>query len=322
MRVEPPIDARPPPRDAEPPVDATPPDPDAAPPVRGDAQYGDPCRCGADCASGFCLQNTYRDFGGQCSAQCGANAAVVRCPGIARCGQARVPALSPGCPDPGLGLDEGDLVQVCAPNETGIACRGPADCIIDGVCVSPPDPVASPVVAVQSICGARCEDDQGCPTGFRCQDVGMQGGQQVRVCAAAVDVAACPDGSNQSCGGVCPMQPGDDPLDISYCIRLDQSPGGFCSCSCRNAGDCPVGFACSRGVLDTGNAARPGICLPIAGYTCPQGDAACLSTLCAPPQGNDTLDRCTAPCTGPADCPTGYTCAQPPGAQITVCVVQ
>ncbi len=313
----PPRDAAPPPRDAAPPPrDAAPPPIDAAPPVRGDGRYGDPCRCAADCQSGFCLQNPYNDFAGQCSQRCGAGVADPGCPDIDRCVQARVPPLTPGCPDPGLDIEEGDIVEVCAPNETGIPCRGAADCIIDGVCITPPDPLAGGGgVTVQPVCGARCAGDQGCPVGFNCQAVPTQGGGQVDVCAAATEVAACPDGLDASCDAFC-AAPG-----LGRCIGIDQA-FGYCGCACRNGGDCPLGFACSRDVLDTGDPVRPGICLPIAGYNCPQGDNSCLSLLCAPPQGNDPFDRCTAPCNGPQDCPQGYNCIQPQGAQITVCVVQ
>lgn len=327
---QPPVDAGPrpdarPPRDAAPPpIDATPPPIDAAPPIRGDARYGDPCRCGADCQSGLCLQNPYNDFAGQCSARCGAGQPQPTCPGIDRCVRSLAPGPAPGCPDPGLGLGEGDIIEVCAPNETGIPCRGPADCIIDGTCITPPDPFSGRGATVQAVCGARCDGDQGCPTGFRCQAIPTQGGGRVNVCAAASAVSICPDGSNGTCGGVCPLAAGVDPLVVSHCLvapGLENGPG-LCSCTCRNVGDCPVGFACSRGLIAHDDPSRPGMCLPIAGYNCPQGDAACYSEICAPPQGQDPFDRCTAPCNGPGDCPQGYGCQRPPGAGFDVCVVQ
>lgn len=308
--VDPPRDATPPPLDrAVPPPDAALPDQG---PIRGDARYGDPCRCGADCASGFCLQNPYTG-GGQCTATCGGGRA---CEGIDRCVQARVPALAPGCPDPGTGFGEGDVIEICAPNETGVACRGGGDCVIDGLCITPPNPLVGQI-PVQAVCGARCQDDRGCPAGFRCGPVGVQGGGQVQACGAAVQIAACPDGSNRSCGGVCAGG-----LAVSHCLVLDDGPGGYCSCACRTGADCPLGFACSPGVLDTGDPARPGICLPIAGYTCPAGDAQCLSTICLPGGAPGQPDQCTAPCAGPADCPGGYDCLPVPDSDLSICVAR
>lgn len=312
-----------PPRDASP-VDRSVPDaelrdaslPDASPPdagpTRGDGRYGDPCRCGADCASGFCLDNPYLGVG-QCTALCDGGRA---CEGIDRCVQARVPGREPGCPDPGTGHREGDVISICAPNETGVACRGGGDCFIDGLCITPPNPLPGQV-PVQPTCGARCVDDRGCPAGFRCQAVAVQGGGQVQACGAAVQIAACPDGSNRSCGGICALG-----IDVSHCLVIDQGPGGYCSCACRTGADCPLGFACSPGIIDTGDPARPGICLPVAGYTCPAGEAQCLSLLCLPGGGPGQPNQCTAPCTGPGDCPGGYDCLPVPDGNFSLCVAR
>lgn len=312
----PPVDMSVAPDRAVPPPDMRVVEPDMGP-AGGNAPYGDPCQCAADCASGFCLQNPYTGVG-QCTALCG-GARV--CEGIDRCVQARVPGIRPGCPDPGTGVVEGQVVEICAPNETGVPCRGPADCLIDGTCITPPNPLAGQV-PVQASCGARCVDDRGCPAGYRCQAVPVQGGGQVQVCGAAVQVAACPDGSNGSCGGVCPLAAGVDPLDVSHCLVIDAGPGGYCSCSCRTSADCPLGFACSPGVIDTGDPTRPNICLPMAGFTCPQGEAQCLSLMCIPPTApTQASAQCSAPCTGPQDCPSGYDCVAA-GGGLNVCAAR
>ena len=264
---------------------------------RGPGQYGDPCRCGADCATGLCVPDPYNNFAGQCSAQCGPGNA---CPGIDRCMDVSVPPRDGNCPPSGLGLQVGSIVQVCLPNETGIPCQEGANCVLEGTCVSPPNPLAGQI-QVQAACAARCEADHQCPIGYACSRVELDNGQFMRACAPEAVVAECPDGSNGTCGGVCPMFGGEDPLDISYCIVLDANRPGYCSCSCDTAAQCPNGFACSRGgFFDTGDPARPGICLPISGYNCPLGNEACLSMGCAPQLVSEQFPRCTAPCVAAA----------------------
>ena len=314
-------DASRPPQDAaQPPRDASLPPPDAAPVpdmgggVRGNARYGEPCQCGADCRTGFCLLNPYNGFAGQCTQRCENEA----CPGIDVCRENLAPAPRVGCEDPGTGLNEGDPVSICLPNETGVACARPEDCLIDGTCVTPPNPLPG-LVDVQQTCSAICEQDVQCPIGYRCDSIpGLPRG--VRACTALTEVFACPDGSNRDCGGVCPLGPGVNDVDVSHCILLDQGAAGYCSCSCATAGHCPAGFACSREVIETGDRSRPGICLPIAGYTCPLGANSCLSLACGTQRPGTLYAECTAPCTGPQDCPTGMVCLPDPELGASVCV--
>ena len=179
---------------------------------------------------------------------------------------------------------------------------------IDQTCVTPPNPVPGQV-DVQQACAAVCEQDSNCPVGYRCEHVpGLPQGP--RVCNASARVFACVDGTNRTCGGVCPVAAGVNEVDVSHCILLDQGAGGYCSCSCASAAHCPDGFACSPGVIETGDPTRPGICLPIAGYTCPRGPNSCLSFICESPRQDVIFNRCTAPCNGPQDCPTGMICVE------------
>ena len=95
--------------------DATVPQPDRAIPIqadmglinRGNGQYGDSCRCGAECMSGLCVPNPYRQFAGECSQICVQGNA---CPGSASCIQVSVPGPSQNCPPAGLEYEEGEII--------------------------------------------------------------------------------------------------------------------------------------------------------------------------------------------------------------------
>jgi len=313
------------PRDAATPTDARRPLPDrglSPQPdmgvVRGNAQYGDPCRCGSDCSTGLCVPNPYNQFAGQCSAQCGPGNA---CPGVDRCIDVTVPEANGTCPPSGLGLRAGEIIQVCMVNETGVPCQGPGDCFLDGTCLEPPNPLPGQV-QVQSTCAALCEADHQCPSGFSCSAVQTRNGQIVNVCTPASAVHGCPNGSNDTCGDVCPNFPGVDPIEISHCIVLGPNQPGYCSCACSSNVHCPDGFACSRGLIETGLAARPGICLPISGYTCPLGNETCLSQGCAPQLEAELFTRCTAPCVQDNDCPSGYGCMEIPDEGGRFCIAR
>ena len=311
-------DMRPPPRDMRPPMaDSTPPPPvDMGVVNRGNGQYGDRCRCGADCASGLCVPNPYDQFAGECSQVCGPNA---DCPGVDSCIQVSVPGPSQNCPPAGLPFDEGDIISVCAVNETGIPCNTGENCTIGGTCYPPPNPIPGQV-DVQAACAAPCARDAECPVGFTCQGIQTDAGQVVNVCAPEAQVFVCPDGSNGSCGGVCRVGPGEDEVNVSHCIVLAPNQPGYCSCSCNSAAQCPAGYACSRNVIDTQDPARPGICLPISGYTCPLGNDSCLSLACVGQLEAELISRCTAPCTNQNDCPANYECMQIPNEPGRYCV--
>jgi|GEM_PF-1545352 len=286
--------------------------------VRGAGTHGDPCRCGSDCMSGLCLPNPYNQFAGQCTSECGGGAG---CPGVERCIAVTVPEPGNNCPPAGLNHAVGSQINVCAPNETGIPCQQPRDCVIDGVCLTPPNPIPGQV-NVQPICAAQCQGDGQCPNGYRCSPVPTGDGGQINVCNPTAQLTSCPDGSNGTCGGVCNAGPGDDPLFISHCIVLGANQPGYCSCSCNSSAQCPAGFACSRGIIDTEDPLRPGICLPIGGYNCPTGGDSCLTLACAPQLEAEQFPRCTAPCETPQDCPSGYQCIGIPGEDRTYCIAE
>ena len=284
-------------------------------PVRGDGEYGEPCACGNDCASGFCL-NTPRD-GGRCTALCGERD---DCPGLDQCLDATYPAPSAECPDPGLDFEEGDPIRLCAPNETGQLCAGPDDCVFGSVCLTPPAPL--PRVNVQRQCGALCEVDDHCPTGYRCDLITIDQ-RRFNICQPAVEISQCIDGTNRTCGGICPLEGGERDVDVAHCVIVDGVAPGYCTCSCRDVSDCPVGFACGRGLFDSGDPARPGMCVAMAGYVCPggpNGGNACLSLVCYDDEDDDRAPQCVALCNGRADCPDGYACRAVDNGAATVCL--
>lgn len=290
-------DAEPPPRDMR--VD----EPDARPPGRG--AYGDVCRCGSECQSGFCVENKLRGTR-TCTDLCDRAA---DCPSIDNCVQAQVQGPSAACPDPVPGGPEpGTVVGVCIPNETGFPCDSPRDCT-EGICNTPPRP--ADWFNAQSICASTCEDDRKCPDGFACQQAQGANG---RICTPDVVINVC-DGGIDLCGGTCPGVQPQAEADVTFCIAMDQRAGGYCSCSCRDARDCPRGFACSQNPLASGDPSRPGLCWPIAGYRC-AGELErpdlplCSTSQCALDEENLPFSYCTAQCRAAADCPAEYVCEQ------------
>lgn len=318
--VPPPRDATtPPPRDAAvpPPRDAAVPPPDAA--VVGMGQYGDPCRCGSDCASSFCVENKLFNTR-TCTDRCRNDG---ECPSLDVCLQVQAAGPSRECPDHGGGPAPGELVNVCIPNDTGFPCdlNAAQNPCLSGVCLRPPQP--ADWIHVQDQCAMFCQDDRKCPHGYRCDAIaGVQG----RVCQPAVEVFSCPDGTIQQCGGVCPPAAGRDEADLALCINLQEGEAGYCSCTCSTARDCPVGFACSRfAELNTGDPQRTGICLAMSGYRCP-GEIArpqepqCPSLTCATDDQQAANSVCTAPCEREADCPPNHACRAIDGAPGLYCL--
>lgn len=127
-------------------------------------------------------------------------------------------SLRDPCPGIDLCVPLGDGSQVCVTNDTGLACRGGFECL--AYCLT--DPATG-----QASCTVPCESSQGCPQGWGCGSVLTDLGVQ-RICLPAG--AACL-GAMMCAGQRClPWQPGD-----SF---------GFCTLDCRNALDCPAGWAC------------------------------------------------------------------------------
>lgn len=317
-RVSPPDDdARvPPPRDAGP----DPTDGPARPP--GNLRYGDRCVCAADCASGFCVENKLR-AARTCTERCDRND---DCPGIDTCLMAEVRPGDGVCPPPANGLEPGEVVGVCAPNETSLPCEAPEECT-SGICLGLGSPV--PWADPHDVCTVLCDNDSRCPAGYNCQSVQGANGN-VNICAPALGpLATCMDYT--MCGGVCPLDPGDDEGRIAACAQIDANQPGYCTCTCAHADDCPRGFSCSRAV-ESGDALRPGVCTPIAGYVCPVEALGvppvpmeCMSYQCL--GGNEDqpfYSRCTSTCVEDRDCPENYTCNfiddGMPGPDPRVCV--
>ena len=292
--------AEPPPDAAGPPPDGAGPPPDMGPDGRapGMGVYGDMCRCGSDCASGWCVENKLR-AGRTCTEECeGDNF----CPGIDTCVQVSVAGPTAECPDPNPdGPEPGDLVGVCIPNETGLPCARADQCTL-GICLEPPRPARW--INVQSVCTVPCQDDRRCPNGFTCQDTP---GAQGRVCGPEVEVAPCR--SFDQCGGVC--NPSD--ANTTVCIQLEDGGEGYCSCTCASARDCPLGFACDAVTLPSQDPRRPGHCVLMAGYRCPQEVAnpdalQCPSYNCAADADHPERSTCTSICRNEADCPRNHLC--------------
>ena len=193
------------------------------------------------------------------------------------------------------------------------------DCIIDSTCVMPPNPIPGQVDGPSRHVLRCVMMIWSAPSAIDAKMCRVYPGAREFV-MRRLRCSACPDGSNQTCGGVCPVAAGINEVDVSHCILLDQGAGGYCSCSCASAAQCPSGFVCSRDVIPTGDPARPGICLPVAGYTCPQGGDSCLSTICASQRPGSLYRQCTAPCVGPQDCPEGMICVEDPELGMRVCV--
>lgn len=309
--TQPPPDAGPQPTDMRvppPPVDAGPDTPDARP--RGNRGYGEPCGCAGDCATGFCVENKLR-ASRTCTDRCDRDD---DCPGIDTCIQAQVrPGGSDECPPVDLGLEPGEIVGVCAPNETSLPCNGPQDCT-SGICLTPPRPAEW--LVPQNICTMRCEGDGKCPSGYSCQAIQANGGA-VSVCALDLgNVVQCND--MQQCGGTCAVPAGRNEMEVTLCAQLEAGGSGYCTCSCGSAADCPRGYACQRS-LESGDGVRPGICTPLAGYVCPREAMGgpleppfeCASLQClGGDDENPRYSRCTSECNDARDCPGGYGCDQ------------
>ena len=272
-------------------------------PPRGDGQYGDPCDCGIDCATGICLGAARGP--GHCSNRCVNH---LHCAGDSLCRTMALREENDGCADPGLGLGEDRVADVCVPNETGLPCEGPEDCLFGSLCLD--QSRLAPNLTIHRICGARCDVNAECPDAYRCDPVDLAGAR-VNVCQPRAELRPCPDGTTDQCVGVCPLDPGEVEVDVSQCSSGQAGVAGYCTCACRSAADCPAGFACTVAPARGDEPPAPGTCTPIAGFTCPagaDGHAACPSDLCHDPGEEEGLPLCTAGCADAASCPDGYHC--------------
>jgi hypothetical protein len=122
------------------------------------------------------------------------------------------------CPDLDLCLLLGDGTSVCVANDVGFSCRGAFECLF--ACLT--DPATG-----SSACTAPCASGADCPQGWGCgrllTDLGVQ-----QLCLPAG--ARCLGGADCAGGRCLPRQAGD--------------ALGFCTLDCRDARDCPGGWAC------------------------------------------------------------------------------
>ncbi len=280
--------------------------PDAAPDARapGMGQYGDRCRCGSDCESGFCIDNKLRAYR-TCTDRCDDDNG---CPGLDTCVQVAAAGPSAECPDPPGGPAPGELVGVCVPNETGLPCELAQDCSL-GICLTPPRPANW--INAQNVCTVPCVNDRKCPAGYTCE---QPPGANQRVCVFDVEVFSCT--SFEQCGGVC--NPSIE--ETTVCIQLEEGGQGYCSCTCSSAADCPRGFACDQDTLPSQDPQRPGHCVLMAGYRCPREVAdpnalQCPSYSCATDDEHPERSACTSLCRADGDCPRNYACQDVGGAR-------
>ena len=266
--------------------------PDSVPQVdareTGDLEYGETCQSGNQCRSGLCMENAVRSTL-QCTNLCERDD---DCPGIDTC----------------LEVEDrqGNPARACVLNETGTPCQNPQQCT-SGVCLHPPDP--GPWVSIQAICAAMCPGDHKCPAGYVCQRTQSPSGE-VQVCAPNVSLHSCLDGTVESCGGVCDVAP-EIERDVTRCVTTAEGVAGYCTCVCATGADCPIGFACNP--MDTGDPARPGVCLAMAGYRCAQeaedpNVQQCPSLTCVAVDDHISESYCSAICRRDNDCPEDYQC--------------
>ena len=266
-------------------------------------RYGETCARASDCASNLCIPNAYDNFVGMCTQSC---STAADCPGLHSCGRV-------------MGAN-GQETRVCVVNETGQSCspnNTAAQCFFHGICNNPPNPFPSEV-PVESQCASECRSAADCPSGYACQATNV-GGRTASICSPAVDIRTCA-GSNEFCGGVCPVGGGVNEVDVAHCVGFGGAPQ-MCTCECNTSQDCPQGFACDAvsPVPFALSSGRAGLCFPIAGYRCNDFNS-CMSAACIN-AGTEVPRRvCTSPCRNNADCPANYACSQDLDLGTLVCV--
>ena len=273
----------------------------------GAAQYGEPCERSVDCETGYCLPNPLNNNEPQCTQPClGQN----ECPGNDRCSVVGAPGADV-CLNEAMGLRPGELVTACLPNEMGRPCNNALDCPVSRLCISPGNPMPGQV-DVLSVCSTTCQNNDECPAGYTCGLVQNQFGDLISACLSTAETTPC-SGLDAvadffACQNVCPNL-----LNTACYAPLNFANNGFCTCTCNSANDCPVGYACGRGVANTGDPANPGVCQPISGYRCTGNANACLSLSCATDPAWPESGYCVSSCDGDFDCPADYGCVLSPG---------
>jgi hypothetical protein len=130
--------------------------------------FGDPCKDGTDCLSGFCLEHMGE---GQCSMPC-----EEECPSGFECKQ--------------VGRTDPDIVYVCVSSFANLCkpCVSNADC--KGTSSGNED-VCIEYGAEGKFCGGACQVHADCPWGFSCKDATTVGGVTLKQCTADAGVCPC-----------------------------------------------------------------------------------------------------------------------------------
>ncbi len=154
--------------------------------VPDEGEFGAPCEGNGDCDSGYCIGTS---VGRVCTVPCGET-----CPGGWTC---RL-----------LVNSGGDVVQLCVPGAEVLCqpCVDDIDCGgLDDLCIVQSD---------GSFCGRLCENDEGCPDGFVCNDY-ADGDRTIGQCVP--ELAICGDCLDEDGDtyGVGPGCPGTDCDELS-----------------------------------------------------------------------------------------------------------
>ncbi len=128
-----------------------------------DGDWGCPCKNGDDCNSGYCVEG---DEGFMCSKTC-----IDSCPPSWQCKQASTT----------------DAVYICIPQYVTLCrpCGAHTDCGSQGQQVGQAKCVPMDLgggFTNGSFCGAYCDDETACPSGFSCKPVGLPGEATVSQC--------------------------------------------------------------------------------------------------------------------------------------------
>ena len=263
----------------------------------GSAAFECPCQEHADCLSGYCVAH----LGSQvCSRACEDD-----CPVGWEC-------IQQGPPDY-VFICTSRWTSLCRPCVDATACQGTAGAPA-AVCVGYPGPNGEK----GRFCGAACENDADCPTGYACRDATTWDGLSTRQCVAedgdcpcsveAVELATSTVCSLASAHGTCVghrvcQEIGHEPTDCDAALPVPEACANGLDDDCDGATDkqdaaCDF-CVCGDGTCDTAacgecwNANTDPPCL-----TCAPDCAVCGNGTCDPGEGVGGPGKCLADCCG------------------------
>ena len=166
------------------------------------------------------------------------------------------------------------------PGGGGCPCDKNDDCDI-ALCIDTPD-------------GAQCARScvETCPDDFTCSAIPNGSGDTLTVCVPTHGRLCNPCSASASCAALGQKSPA--------CV-VHGDAGAYCGSDCKNADDCPSGFACKE--LPTIEGAKATQCVPMASGDLEVGACACskaaisakLSTTCMAPtkdSGGNVIGTC------------------------------